>query len=316
MDLFSFTGSVLASEMTCVEFLQHFGVIPYVLFCPGKDGVACGAPMRTVQRLQKSGQRSVRWRCSVKACRTERSVRSASNFLKYERCDGRADCKLTLRQILLLLYLWVCTTSTTRQLRDLTGLGLATIADWTNFFREVCSHSIANLPKLVGTALEPAQLDESRFGGVRKYNRGRLLQGDINLPGPWVFGLCTRSDNVRFYVVPDRTTATLLPIILDQVEPGSHIWSDRWASYNCLISMGFQHATVNHTENFVDPETGVNTQIIERSWKEGKLWLKRVRRPSHLLQSHLDEVAWRMNTKNHPSGLLGAFLEDVAKHYS
>ena len=59
MDLFSFIENVLASEKTCVEFLQNFGVIPHAMFCPGKGAVECGAPMSLVQRLQKSGERSV-----------------------------------------------------------------------------------------------------------------------------------------------------------------------------------------------------------------------------------------------------------------
>ena len=31
---------------------------------------------------------------------------------------------------------------------------------------------------MVGTAEEPIQTDEARFAGERKYNRGRLLQGN------------------------------------------------------------------------------------------------------------------------------------------
>ena len=51
------------------------------------------------------------------------------------------------------------------------------------------------------------------------------------------------------------------------------------------------------------------TQRIERFWKEGKLWLKRVRRPTSLIQSHSDELSWRLNNAAHPGQLFGAFLE-------
>ena len=37
--------------------------------------------------------------------------------------------------------------------------------------------------------------------------------------------------------------------------PGTTIISDCWKSYNCLNNEGFQHLTVNHTYNFVDPDT-------------------------------------------------------------
>jgi len=31
---------------------------------------------------------------------------------------------------------------------------------------------------MLGTVINPIQIDEARFAGKRKYNRGRLLNGD------------------------------------------------------------------------------------------------------------------------------------------
>ena len=50
----------------------------------------------------------------------------------------------------------------------------------TNLFREVCFHSIENLLTLEGTVLNPEEIDESYFHGRRKYNRSRMLQGDLD----------------------------------------------------------------------------------------------------------------------------------------
>ena len=74
------------------------------------------------------------------------------------------------------------------------------------------------------------------------------------------------TDNMIMCTVPDRSTATLLPIIQTFVLPGTTIYSDEWASYNILNHTGFIHQTVNHSENFVDPLSGVHTQKIEGSW--------------------------------------------------
>ena len=137
-----------------------------------------------------------------------------------------------------------------------------------------------------------------------------------DLPGPWVFGLCTSIDNVRLMIVPDRTAATLVPLIEEYVEEGSWIWSDEWGACNRLSERGYTHETVNHSECFVDPVTGANTQKIENRWKECKLWLKGVRKPNHLVQTHLDELSWRMNNVNNQDSLLVAFLKSVAMHYS
>ena len=69
------------------------------------------------------------------------------------------------------------------------------------------------------------------------------------------------------YTVGDRTAATLLPTIGGSVRPGSTVHSDLWLAYNGVGALGFQHSTVNHSFNFVDPVTGSHTQNIERSWK-------------------------------------------------
>jgi hypothetical protein len=43
--------------------------------------------------------------------------------------------------------------------------------------REVCTKVIEKKGKMLGTTEEPIQID-ARFAGKRKYNRGRLLQGN------------------------------------------------------------------------------------------------------------------------------------------
>jgi len=59
---------------------------------------------------------------------------------------------------------------------------------------------------------------------------------------------------------------TLLPIIQKYIRPGSIIMSDYWKAYNDLQQAGFQHNTVHHTYNFVDPYTEAHTQNIEKLW--------------------------------------------------
>ena len=96
--------------------------------------------------------------------------------------------------------------------------------------------------------------------------------------------------------VPDRTAATLLPIIQAHILPGTTIHSDQWRAYQNVQSLPnvSQYRTVNHSVNFVDPQTGTHTQNIESYWARVKLKFKRMKGVySEHLNSYLDEFLWR-----------------------
>uniref|UniRef100_A0A1X7TYV8 ISXO2-like transposase domain-containing protein n=1 Tax=Amphimedon queenslandica TaxID=400682 RepID=A0A1X7TYV8_AMPQE len=63
--------------------------------------------------------------------------------------------------------------------------------------------------------------------------------------------------------VPDRSAATLLPIIFKHVRSGTTIISDEWRLQSLLASKGMVPLTVNHSLNFVNPLNGAHTQSIE-----------------------------------------------------
>ena len=116
--------------------------------------------------------------------------------------------------------------------------------------------------------------DEAKFG-KRKYNRGRWREGHCRVLG----GVERGTDNVFMEVVPTRDAATLLPIILKHVLPGAEIHTDEWRPYARLQRRGFQHHTVNHSVNVVDPTTGAHTQTIEST--------------SELFPTYQVEFSWR-----------------------
>ena len=100
-------------------------------------------------------------------------------------------------------------------------------------------------------------IDESKFGR-RKFLKGRRVDG------VWVFGRIHRNTKeVFFKCVADRTANTLVSIISENILPGTTVISDCWKAYSSLNSEGFFHLTVNHSVNFVDPETGAHTNTIE-----------------------------------------------------
>ncbi|KCZ75333.1 hypothetical protein H311_03692, partial [Anncaliia algerae PRA109] len=63
-----------------------------------------------------------------------------------------------------------------------------------------------------------------------------------------------------------RNQETIQNVLLENVEVGTTIITDCWTGYISLNELGFLHLTVNHSENFIDPLTGANTQAIENRW--------------------------------------------------
>ena len=160
-----------------------------------------------------------------------------------------------------------------------TGKSSSTVTDWFNMCREVCSIivSCSFRGQMKGTHEMPVQIDEARFAGRRKYNRGRLLAGDhgplsedseaevdkkknhgARIDGPWVFGLKQGAD-CRYFYVQRWEKDTLVPIIQSECQKGSVIHSGEWRAYSNLNAIGFIHKTVNHQRNYVDPGSGAHT---------------------------------------------------------
>jgi len=51
---------------------------------------------------------------------------------------------------------------------------------------------------------------------------------------------------------------------------GSHNWLDEWAAYRQLVTLRYEHSTVNHSENFRDPVTKTCTNHNEAYWNAVK----------------------------------------------
>jgi IS1 family transposase len=175
------------------------------------------------------------------------------------------------------------------------NVGVERLVDWGNFFRDLAVEW-NKLPRdrLGGIDEEDflgmvVEIDETAFG-KRKYNRGRLAKTR------WVFGGVERGTGRMFAkVVCDRDAATLLPLIEENIEWGSHIISDGWAAYNGIRSDVYSHSVVVHVDNFVSPiDDAVHTQNIESLWNKVKSKLKRQRGTSDaLFDSYIDEQVWR-----------------------
>lgn len=174
---------------------------------------------------------------------------------------------------------------------DGTTISNEALVDWKNFYRDLAALYFENNPIVVGGPGSIVEIDETVITR-RKYNRGRLQAED-----QWYFGGFERGSGLAFIVpVEKRDAATLLPIIQKHIRPGTTIISDLWRAY-CRISQlpeGYRHYTVNHSENFVDPESGACTNSIESTWQKFKSRHKKEYGTArNLLGSYLGQFLWQ-----------------------
>jgi len=137
------------------------------------------------------------------------------------------------------------------------------------------------------------EADESYFGGVRKCKRGRGAAGKIA-----VFGLLKRRGKVYTAVIPNAQTETMMPIIEEQVEPDSIVYTDTFTAYNALDVSAFHHHRINHSKFFALQSNHING--IEIFWNQAKRHMRRFNgiKPAHFYR-FLKECEWRFNGGDH-----------------
>ena len=216
---------------------------------------------------------SLWWRCSE--CSSWKSVRKGSFF----------ECShLTLAQWLIIFFHWT-TNTPSKRIQELVEVSKKTVINALARIREISSCKVDSENIQLGGTGRIVEIDESKFGVRQKYHHGRASHG------PWVFGMIERhSKRVLLFRIPNRKRETLLPIIEQHILPGTTIYSDEFTPYHILNDCGLNHVTVNHSHNFVDPDTGAHTNIIEGTWGQVKRKMKRMNGTlNDKLRSYLDE---------------------------
>ena len=100
-----------------------------------------------------------------------------------------------------------------------------------------------------------------------------------------------RGKTVRATVIPDRTRATMQPVVGANVEPGAHEHGESWKMEE------YQHSMVNHLEAYVDGN--VHTNGMENFWSLLKRSIGGTYvsvEPFHLFR-YVDEQAFRFNNR-------------------
>ena len=195
-------------------------------------------------------------------------------------------CKIERKVQLRLLEYFVLEV-TARSAADMLGIQSNTAALFYRKIRElICYKLELESEEYFSGCIE---VDESYFGGVQKGKRGRGSAGKVA-----VFGLLKRGGKVYTKVIPDASTASLMPIIKEKVVPDSIVYTDCWRGYNALDVSEFKHYRINHSELFADRHNHING--IENFWNQAKRVLRKYNGvPKKNFNLFLKECEFRFN---------------------
>ena len=281
------------NETKLLDFLTELGVIAKHYQCE-----FCGYQMRKVK------QRGVwYWLCTrrvagLKCNRGKFGVRKGTFF---------DHSHFTIQTLLRIVYNFVCRLNEV-QCKNFVGIGTKTnhtVGEYYADCRQICTNWIwdpKHTPKLGGYG-NVVEMDESYFAGAPKYNRGRRLGTTWEPDEKWVFGLAQRKslDCILKQVPASRTRDVLIPIINANCLDGTIFDSDGWKSYSNLAEhvalADCSHFPVNHSENYVNPETGAHTQTIEGLWSHVKDFLPSRGMKPNDLPSYLGWYMWDRYTR-------------------
>ena len=297
------------NEIGLLQYLTDLGLLNVSQQC-----VNCGGMMR------KMKQGNVwYWICTkrvngIKCNNHKFSVRKGTFF-----DHSKYDIQLQLR----IIWNFVHRLSIV-QCKDFCNVGTKTdhtIGEIYADCRNVCTSWIWNpehTPKLGGYG-KIVEMDESFFPGAPKFNRGRRLGTSWDDNEKWTFGLTEREslDCILKQVPSNRSRKSLLPIITQHILPGTLLCSDGWKAYHKLDEHvnieDVLHFPVNHSTNYVNPETGAHTQPIEGLWGHLKDFLPTRGMKPRDLGSFLGWFMWTRFCKQRELDVFVQFLKSAAE---
>ena len=188
------------------------------------------------------------WKCP--SCHKKCSIFNNSIFTR---------TKLSVCNALAIINEWAPSTTVTDAHNKL-GISETTITNYYQTLRDIC-----NAEEMIGGPDDIVEIDETMLSHA-KYNVGRFPEQ------VWIVGGISRNTGDCFAeVVPDRKADTLIPLIRKRVKKQTTIFTESWKAYDMLDENEYKHYTVNHSENFLNPnDRNINTQKIERMWRSLK----------------------------------------------
>lgn len=186
-----------------------------------------------------------------------------------------------------------------KQIQRETGVTYKTA--W-RMFRQIRSLLSEGDLQLEGPTVE---IDETYYGGVRKYGAGRPMRGDKKKAV--IIAIVQRRGKAIAKVIPDISGASLLGFVRKHVIPGSTIYTDELSGYAGIGTMmtkhrqpaRYRHLRIRHKDK-VYVRGDIHTNSVEGFWSLLKRGINGVYHSvsRKYLQTYLDEYCFRYNRRH------------------
>lgn len=176
----------------------------------------------------------------------------------------------------------------------MTGVSGYAVSKLYRHFRRLVESSLTEADNVIGGPGIVVELDETKIGR-RKYNRGHRVEG------VWLMVGVERTVQRRVFLVPvaDRSAETIQTVIKAHIAPGTILHTDGWRGYTGVsVACSVDHKTVNHSEGFINRETGVHTNTVEGTNFAIKRQIPIRARVKDGIEGRLAEFVWRRQNMN------------------
>lgn len=235
--------------------------------------------------------------------------------------------RISLRAVFLIGWFMVTSKQwvSAEELSTLLGISVPTAWLWNNKFRKIMVRE--DREKLRWHV----EIDEVFVGGTQSWPRGRWARGkrivvvavEINMEYKNKKGFFRGMGRTRMKIIPNCSEKTLIAFIQENVEVGSTIYTDGWASYNSLDKNGYTHILEKEsvsTDEIIwvhQDEVTPNVHIIASLMKR---WLlgthQKYMTQDGYLQDYLEEYTFRFNRRKsgNRGKLFQTLLEQILIH--
>lgn len=264
-----------SDDLTCINFVASLRWADGVAVCP-----KCENKETSFLSTRKI------WKC--KACKKQFSVKVGTIF---------EDSAIGLDKWLMAIWLIANAKNGISSYELHRSLGITQKSAWFVLHRIRTAMDVGSIEKLSGTV----EADETYVGG-NAVNMHKARRDSFKMKGgrrdhkTGVLGMVTRQGRVTAKVIKTNQGKELIPIIRENVEKGSTLYTDSWHAYE-LLRTDYRHDQINHSHEYV--RGNVHTNSIENFWSLLKRTIKGTYvsvAPEHL-QKYVEEQTFRYNTR-------------------